>query len=151
MLPFDNTLNGSDGYFCALEGRQQKWKNRLFERIALKSANALISVSAFTAIKTNEVFNLNIDFTVIPNSIKTDDFVPVDQDKNLNQILYFGTIIRKKGVLELANIFNEVHSQRPETELLLLGKDVVDIFENRSTKELFKKRLTNTASKKVIF
>ena len=71
--------------------------------------------------------------------------------KKLNQILYFGTIIRKKGVLELANIFNEVHSQRPETELLLLGKDVVDVFENRSTKELFKKRLTNTALKNVFF
>ena len=144
-------LNGSDGYFCALEGRQQKWKNRLFERIALQSANVLISVSAFTAIKTKEVFNLKRDFTVIPNSIKTDNFVSQDQDKKLNQVLYFGTIIRKKGVLELAIIFNEVHSQRPETELLLLGKDVVDVFENRSTKELFKKRLTNTALKNVFF
>jgi glycosyltransferase involved in cell wall biosynthesis len=61
---------------------------------------------------------------------------------NTNQLLYFGTIIRKKGVLELAEIFNEVVKKEPTATLKLLGKDAVDIFENKSTLLLFKNKLS---------
>lgn len=144
-------LNGSDAYFCKLEGRQQKMKNRIFEKKALETADFLISVSRFTAEKTKEIFGINRKFEIIPNSIEARSFIPSDIEIVPNRILYFGTIIRKKGVLELAKIFNKVIQQRPESELFLIGKDVTDIFENRSTIELFKAQLSKQAQKKMTF
>ena len=142
-------LNGSDAYFCYLEGRKQKFKNRLFEKRALKSADYIISVSAFTAEVTRKIFALKQSITVIPNSIDIEKFSPSNMTIVKNQILYFGTIIRKKGVLELSHIFNEIVSQRPATKLLLIGKDVVDILEKKSTLELFLDRLHPEAKKRV--
>jgi glycosyltransferase involved in cell wall biosynthesis len=138
-------MNGSDGYFCHLEQRQQKWKNRFFEGTALKAADALVSVSAFTAIKTKEIFKIKDSIEVIPNSVDTEKFSPIDIPVVNNRLLYFGTVIRKKGVLELAFIFNEVVKQRPEVELLIIGKDVIDVFDKRSTLEMLKERLSAKA------
>jgi hypothetical protein len=49
-------LNGSDTYFCNLDYRMVKWKNKFHEKRALQKADALLSVP-FTADKTNEIFN----------------------------------------------------------------------------------------------
>jgi L-malate glycosyltransferase len=141
-------LNGSDAYFCELENRKQKWQNRLFEKMALKNADHHISVSRFTAIRTNEIFNLDIPFSIIPNSIEINQFLPVIRKLRESRILYFGTVIRKKGVLELSKIFNEVIKGRPDSELVIIGKDVIDIFENISTIELFRQNLSEKATEK---
>lgn len=138
-------LNGSDGYFCYLEKRKQKIKNYFFERKALKDADAIVSVSDFTARVTKDIFNISKDIPVIYNSLDANKFQPIDIPIVKNQLLYFGTIIRKKGVLELAHIFNEVISQKPESSLILIGKDVVDIFEGESTLKLLIKILSPKA------
>jgi L-malate glycosyltransferase len=140
-------LNGSDGYFCYLDERKQKFKNYIFERKALINADAIVSVSDFTARVTKDIFNINKDIPVIYNSLDTNIFYPLNIPVVKNQLLYFGTIIRKKGVLELAHIFNEVINQKPESSLILIGKDVVDIYEGISTLDLFMKILSPKAKK----
>jgi L-malate glycosyltransferase len=145
FVPHMIRLNGSDGYFCALEKRPQKYKNRLFEKSALKNADSIVSVSEFTGIKTMEVFDLKRKYKVIPNSIRIEDFQASIIEPVPDRILYFGSLIRKKGVLELADIFNRVVRENPEVKLFLAGRDVVDIFENTSTLELFKNKLTQKA------
>ncbi|MFK5983534.1 MAG: glycosyltransferase family 4 protein [Flavobacteriaceae bacterium] len=142
-------LNGSDAYFCNLDNRKQKFKNYFFERRALIGADKVVSVSKFTAQQTNQVFKINKCNTVIHNSIDASKFIPTDHPITKNQILYFGTIIRKKGVLELAKSFNILLEKKPETTLLLVGKDVVDIFENKSTLALFFDILSDKAKKRV--
>lgn len=144
-IPVVIRLNGTDAYFCALDNRKQKLKNRMFERLALKNADEIIAVSEFTGRKTMEVLSLKRNYTVIPNSIRTDDFLPSDKGKLSNTILYFGTIIRKKGVLELAQIFNYTVNIYEDANLLMVGRDVEDIFEKRSTLELFKELLSEKA------
>lgn len=141
-------LNGTDAYFCELEGRPQKFKNRLFEKIALKNADSLVSVSRFTAEKTNAVFGINRKYEIIPNSIELKSFSGSDRSEKSNSILYFGTIIRKKGVLELAYIFNEVIRRKPEAELIMVGKDVIDVLEHEPTIELIKGILSPEALKR---
>ncbi len=140
-VPLVIRMNGSDGYFCFLEKRRQKIKNRFFERRALVKADYLASVSKFTAQITNKVFKLNREIIVIPNGIDVSKFKPAHSKINLKEVLYFGSLIRKKGVLELAGIFNELCELDGEVQLTLLGKDVKDIFEKRSTIELFKERV----------
>ncbi|MFV8440700.1 glycosyltransferase family 4 protein [Flavobacterium sp. LB2P44] len=127
-------LNGSDTYFCHLDQRPVKWVNRFHEKRALKKADGLLSVSQFTADTTNEVFGLKKQFTIIPNSIDLDAFSPDNKNKeNRNTILYFGSLIRKKGLLELPFIFNEVLAKNPNTKLILVGKDVPDVISGNSS------------------
>lgn len=127
-------LHGSDTYFCNLDQRPVKWKNKFHERRALQNADALISVSRFTADITNEVFGLNKKYTIIPNGIDISSFKETEViSSEDNVILYFGSLIRKKGLLELPLIFNEVIKQNHETQLILVGKDVPDIISGNSS------------------
>ncbi|WP_299048802.1 glycosyltransferase family 4 protein [uncultured Polaribacter sp.] len=134
-------LHGTDRYFCKLENRKQRIKNYILEKTALKNANYILSVSNFTAKKTKEIFNLKNKITIIHNGIDTSFFKNNSKITQVNSILYFGTLLRKKGVLELAHIFNEVVQLNPKAKLTLLGRDNKDIFENESTLKLFKTKL----------
>lgn len=149
ICPVVIRLNGSDGYFCYLEKRNQKYKNYQLERIALKGADHIVSVSAFTAEITRKIFDLKLSIPIIPNGIDEKEFSPCQIKINKGQILYFGTIIRKKGVLELAFIFNEIIKKNPECTLLMVGRDVVDVVEKKSTYNIFSTLLDPIAAKKV--
>ncbi|MFV7236103.1 glycosyltransferase family 4 protein [Flavobacterium sp. ZB4R12] len=143
-------LNGSDTYFCHLDQRPVKWINKFHEKRALQKADALLSVSQFTADKTNEVFGLERKFTIIPNSIDIGLFNQNNNDseknKGNNTILYFGSLIRKKGLLELPLIFNEVVKKRPDVKLVLVGRDVSDILSgNVSTWQMMQELFTEEA------
>ena len=148
-------LNGSDTYFCHLDHRPVKWNNKFHEKRALQKADALLSVSQFTANLTNEVFGLQKDFTIIPNSIDVDLFNGDNDNSNtndLNTILYFGSLIRKKGLLELPLIFNEVVQKNPNAQLILIGRDVPDVVSgNASTWALMQELFTQEALKKVTY
>jgi L-malate glycosyltransferase len=129
-------FHGSDAYFCKLDGRPQKWQNRWFEQLALRKVNYLISVSRFTADLTRQLFNLKQPITVIPNSIDVNNFRPHPKEELPNRVLYFGTLIRKKGVLELPTIFNLINARMPEVTFVFAGKDVQDVFTKQSTKAM---------------
>jgi glycosyltransferase involved in cell wall biosynthesis len=172
-------LNGSDTYFCHLDRRPVKWNNKFHERRALEKADGLLSVSQFTADLTNEVFGLQKEFTIIPNSIdsgwfKDNDNSEIIKKSNNEQnristshsisspspsegvgvrkaggedtILYFGSLIRKKGLLELPLIFNEVVRKNPKAKLVLIGKDVSDIITgNTSTWQMMQQLFSEVA------
>lgn len=145
-------LNGSDTYFCHLDYRPVKWKNKFHERRALEKADGLISVSQFTADLTNEVFELHKEFTIIPNSIDVDLFEGNSNNNGKNTILYFGSLIRKKGLLELPFIFNEVIQKNPEAQLILIGKDVPDVISgNPSTWAMMQELFTSEALQNVSY
>ena len=144
-------IHGSDTYFCNLENRPVKKKNFFFEKKALKRANALVSVSEFAGKKTLELFQLNKSFSTIPNAIDSRNFEN-DSPKQFkrNTILYFGTLIRKKGMLELANIFNIIIEKIPEAELIMIGGDAFDIKTGSpSTFDLMKQVFSDKALEQV--
>ena len=145
-------LNGSDTYFCHLDNRPVKRINKFHERRALQKADGLLSVSQFTADLTNEVFGLQKHFTIIPNSIDVSLFNGNNNGNNNKVILYFGSLIRKKGLLELPFIFNEVIQKNPEVQLLLIGKDVPDVVSgNPSTWKMMQELFTADALQKVSY
>ncbi|WP_159017955.1 glycosyltransferase family 4 protein [Algibacter sp. L3A6] len=122
-------FHGSDAYFCKLDQRRQKFKNFVFEKKALKSASAYIAPTTFAGEETAKIFGLNRKkIKTIHNGLQLDQFnneTPESyEDKTL---LYIGTIIRKKGVLELAEIFNKIIETEPLTKLTLIGGDAGDI------------------------
>mgnify|MGYP002233734734 FL=1 len=46
-------------------------------------------------------------------------------NKNTITILYWGTIVEKKGVLDLPLIFNRICEQNDNVKLILIGQDAV--------------------------
>jgi glycosyltransferase involved in cell wall biosynthesis len=144
-------LNGSDTYFCHLDNRPVKWINKFHEKRALQNADGLLSVSQYTADVTNVVFGLDKKFTIIPNPIDTRLFTSNNNDSNAaKNILYFGSLIRKKGLLELPFIFNRVIENNPEAKLILVGKDVSDILSgNSSTWQMMEELFTDRALERV--
>jgi len=146
-------LHGSDAYFCHLDNRIVKWVNKFHEKRALEKADKLLSVSQYTADLTDAIFNLDKKFTIIPNCIDSDFFYLEKKDSTTEkQILYFGSLIRKKGVLELPLIFNEVVENHPDAMLILIGKDVSDVISgNFSTWQMMQSLFSDKAIKNVVY
>lgn len=128
-VPLVIRFHGSDAYFCKLEGRRQKFKNFVFEKMALKNASAFIAPTTYAGVETHKIFGLNRKkIKTIHYGLQLENFENEAPDfYNRNSILYIGTIIRKKGVLELAEIFNKVVEVNPEAKLILIGNDASDI------------------------
>jgi len=151
ICPMIVKLHGSDTYFCHLDSRPVKFWNKFREKRALQNATALLSVSQYTADLTKELFSLERDFTIIPNCIDINKFSTESATKvEENIILYFGTLIRKKGLLELPLIFNEVYKKNNKAKLVIIGRDASDIISgNHSTWAMMQSLFDATALKNV--
>ena len=130
--PLIMRLHGSDTYFCHLEKRSLKWRNRLYEKRAYKKASGIIAVSDFTGNISNQVFSVNRRYKVVPNGINLEYFAP-SPASDPQTILYFGTLIRKKGLLELPHIFNKIHEKNPQAQLVVVGKDAADVLTGNTS------------------
>jgi len=149
-VPLVIRFHGSDAYFCKLDERKQKFKNFIFEKLALKSAKAYITPTTYAGIETQKIFGLNKNkIKTIHYGLKLGDFVNANPSVyERNTILYIGTIIRKKGVLELAGIFNKVIESNPKAKLILVGSDAPDIKTgNASTYSLMENIFSAKAKK----
>lgn len=114
-------LHGSETYFSHFSKLPVKWRIRFAEKRALRNASALVSVSHYTAEVTKAIMNLKKEFKIIPNGIDIKSFGVAGEKPSAPVILYFGTLVRKKGTLELPLIFNKVFEQNPNAKLILVG------------------------------
>ncbi|MFV5686312.1 glycosyltransferase family 4 protein [Flavobacterium sp. GB2R13] len=147
-------FHGSDTYFCHLEKRKQKLKNFWFEKLALQKASALIAPTTFAGTLSKELFGItNKKIQTIHYGLELDKFenpTPENYEKGL--LLYIGTIIRKKGVLELPAIFKLVLQQHPYAKLILIGSDSYDIStQSLSTWALVQNELDKETRDKVTY
>lgn len=150
-VPLVIRMHGSDAYFCKLEGRKQKFKNFVFEKYALKMAKAYIAPTAYAGQETAKIFGLDRSkIKTIHYGLKLENFEnKTPEAYHRNRILYIGTIIRKKGVLELAEIFNKVVDENPKAELMLIGSDSPDIKTGASsTYQLMEEIFTDRAKER---
>jgi glycosyltransferase involved in cell wall biosynthesis len=142
-VPLVIRFHGSDTYFCHIEKRKQKFKNRLFETLAVRKAKGFIAPTKYAGEVSAELFGLHkeqiktihygLDLTQFHNEH------PERFEKGL--VLYIGTIIRKKGVFELPDIFHKVRKQFPKAQLVLIGGDSGDVATgSKSTWELVKQQ-----------
>lgn len=153
-VPLVIRFHGSDAYFCKLEKRKQKFKNYVFEKLALKNAKAFIAPTTFAGKETRKIFSLNKNkIKTIHYGLQLENFenkTPEIYSKNV--ILYIGTIIRKKGVFELAEIFNKVVNKIPDAQLIVIGNDSSDIKTGeKSTYKLVEKIFSERAKKQVSY
>ena len=142
-IPLVIRFHGSDTYFCHLEKRKQKLKNFWFEKLALQKAKAFIAPTTFAGNLSQKLFGLqNKKIQTIHNGLELGKFENSHPEEYQNGLLlYIGTIIRKKGVLELPEIFNQVRQQHPQASLILIGGDSSDIeTQSQSTWQLMQNK-----------
>lgn len=142
-IPLVIRFHGSDTYFCHLEKRKQKIKNFWFEKLAIQKAKAFIAPTTFAGNLSQKLFGLqNKKIQTIHNGLELGKFENSRPEEYQNGLLlYIGTIIRKKGVLELPKIFNQVRQQHPQASLILIGGDSSDIeTQSQSTWQLMQNR-----------
>jgi len=144
-IPLIIRFHGSDAYFCHLENRKQKRKNFWFEKLAINRAEAFIAPTKFAGEVSKDLFNIKgKEIKMIHYGLDLQNFeneTPEEFEKDL--ILYAGTLIRKKGVLELPHIFNKVRKDFPNAKLVLIGGDSFDLKTNsKSTWDLMKSLFT---------
>lgn len=145
-------FHGSDTYFCQLEGRKQKWKNRFFEKNAIGKAVAYIAPTTYAGRESARLFGVpESKVATIHYGLNLDHFVnEISEDFIPNQILYIGTIIRKKGVFQLAEMFSEIVKKTPEAQLILIGADSPDRHTgSNSTWELLQQHFSEPALQNV--
>lgn len=135
-------FHGSDTYFCHIEKRHQKAKNFWFEKLATKNAKAFIAPTTYAGNVSKELFGIkNKRVQTIHYGLELSLFEnpnPKHFEKGL--MLYIGTIIRKKGVFELPEIFKKVRMQFPDAKLILIGGDSSDVkTSSHSTWQLLQK------------
>lgn len=153
-IPHITRLHGTDRYFCRLEGRKQSFKNYFFEKMALDKSSAYIAPTKFAGTKTRELFDLDSKkITTIHYGLNLKHFINSNpEDYYQNRLLYFGTIIRKKGVFDLVKIFEIVLKKNPKAELILIGKDVPDVLTGKtSTYELLKRETPEAVFNQIVF
>ncbi|MEL0455976.1 glycosyltransferase family 4 protein [Flavobacteriaceae bacterium SZ-1-7] len=153
-VPLVIRFHGSDAYFCKLEHRKQKFKNFMFEKMAIKKASAYIAPTTYAGEETRKIFGLNKKkIKAIHYGLQLENFENhTPEIYNKNTILYIGTIIRKKGVFELAEIFNKIVESKPESKLILIGNDAPDIKTGaKSTYKLIEQIFSKEAKNNVSF
>ncbi|SCX92659.1 Glycosyltransferase involved in cell wall bisynthesis [Nonlabens sp. Hel1_33_55] len=153
-IPVVIRLHGSDTYFCHIEKRPQKWKNRFLEKCAVNTAAAFIAPTAFACELSAKLFKIKASrIEVIRHGIQINKFKNERPEDYLSySILNIGTLIRKKGMFQLIQIFNKIVDDFPDATLTLVGGDAPDVATgNNSTWEMMRKQMSPAAVKNVAY
>ena len=153
-IPLVIRFHGSDTYFCHIERRPQKWKNRFFETQAIKNAQAFIAPTHFAGNLSAELFGIvSATVNVIHYGLQLQKFTNNHPEQYRQySLLNVGTLIRKKGVFQLAQIFNKICEEYPEATLTLIGSDAPDISTGGSSSwKLLRKEFTPAALERVTY
>lgn len=153
-LPLVIRFHGSDTYFCHIEKREQKLKNKWFEKLGVRKAKAFIAPTTFAGEKSMELFNLPMDkLKIIHYGLELEKFNnthPSEYDKY--RLLNIGTLIRKKGVFQLIEVFNKLVEIEPKSTLVFIGADSGDVQTgSTSTWELMKDKMTANAAARISY
>lgn len=120
-------LHGSVTYFYELLGiesyKKLIWK--YIERNALGKADKIISVSNFTAQKTKKIFNIKKNIDVIYNGIEINNkYIEKHPQNNVKNFVFAGSLIKKKGIVELIDAWKIFSKDKIDVELHIFGKDI---------------------------
>ncbi|SFF15984.1 glycosyltransferase family 4 protein [Flavobacterium xueshanense] len=153
-VPLVIRFHGSDTYFCHIEKRHQKLKNYWFEKLAVQNAEAFIAPTTYAGNISKKLFGIkNKLVQTIHYGLELNRFEnpnPALFEKGL--LLYIGTVIRKKGVFELPEIFKKVRLLFPEAKLVLIGGDSSDVQTgSHSTWQMLQKEFDTNDLEKVTY
>lgn len=117
-------LHGSHVYFSHERSQVPSHSVGLLEKAALMQADAWISVSEYTARRTQELFRVNRPIHIVHNAAKVSDHFPRKFDyASRRRAVYFGTLAEKKGVLTLVRAWRSFQESHSDWTLTAFGRD----------------------------
>jgi len=149
--------NGNNTYFSSILNIPLKKNTAFYERNLYKKAYAYCAVSAFTANKMKLLFNIEDSITVIYNAvaIQQDEFKTLKNYKDLqefsNPIVFSGTLTPKKGIFELVRAMIVLLKKGVEANLIINGKDAVNIKTGKSVKSELLEMIPQDLMKHFVF
>lgn len=140
-IPLVLKLHGSYSYFSKELQEPVNKRMQAIDEMMWNRADAVIAVTNYTALQNNRLFQtakcIKILYNAIPISDKDEHIKRSD-----NLVFFSGTLIKKKGILELIAAWNSVIKEIPNARLLIFGKGPT---------EPLKALLTNEAMGSVTF
>ena len=152
-------LHGSETYFRTILKERLKWIHKIIEKRSILKANAIISVSDYTLNQTLKIFNMKKKSYLTKTIYNPINISYVDMLMNEfkakkvnNRILYTGTFIRKKGVIDLFKSLEFIFDEIDDAHIVCIGPDSYDIKTgNESTFEVAMKILSKKYHNRVKF
>ena len=125
-IPVIIRAHGSNTFIAKVLGKKPNHLTSFMEQLSYRRADALLSVSKFSAKTTSQAFSLKKKFTVIYNGLEIPFFADI-VERQKNRIIFSGSLTRNKGVFCLIHAFCNLLDRSPETTLEIYGKDSIDI------------------------
>jgi glycosyltransferase involved in cell wall biosynthesis len=123
-VPVVVKLHGSMTYFGGEAGEPVPEPVRVTERQILHGADAVASVSAYTAGRTAVYLDYDRPIKVLYNGIALSTG-PEAIPKDPGQVIFTGSLMAKKGIYQLMKAWNLVHARLPQARLVVYGKGPV--------------------------
>ena len=117
-------LHGSISYFMKEAGTVPSAVIYKTDHDVLHNADAVGSVSKYTALKTAAYMAYDKSIEVLYNGI--DSHIDVQELKEDGLVLFTGSLVEKKGIYQLMKAWNLVHTQVPGARLEIYGKGPVE-------------------------
>lgn len=119
--------------------------------MALRRCDDVAAVSRFAGELSVSLFRLRSEPRVVHNGLDLSAFaVPREECREPLTVLYLGSIVRKKGILDLCQAFSLLLESIPEARLVLVGRDCADALSgSRSTWALCSGLLTEQAKSRI--
>ncbi len=136
--------NGNNTYFHSILNSPLGKNTAFYERNLYKKADAFCAVSAFTADRMKQLYNIDETITVIYNAVEMQDAQPADicADSNtvkisdyINPVVFSGTLTPKKGIYELVNAVLLLLKKGTAVTLIINGKDSLNLTTGQSVKK----------------
>lgn len=113
------------GHHFLAENGKINWRKAFKEKLSFKKADAFIAVSNHVKIQTELLLGFNNKMvTQIYNPIDLNLFCPIySSTTNYFNIMFVGTVYKKKGIIQLLDAFNIVKKIIPNANLEIYGPD----------------------------
>jgi len=121
-IPVIARLHGSSSYFGAEMGSHPGRIPFQLERASLRRADFICSTSRYAAVRTTELFHLNVSIHhILYNPVEVPS--SVCRVRSPHSVVYTGTLAVKKGIVQLIKAWPAVHRLFPQAMLHIYGKD----------------------------
>ena len=117
-------MHGSHHFWCRTLLQKRRLSRLLLEQLGIRSAHRLCAVSRYTAEVTRLAMHLaKRPIEILYNPVDTDRLIPSPESVVKNRIVFVGSIVRKKGIMELCLSMAHVVKRYPDAELIVAGRD----------------------------
>lgn len=122
-------MHGAHSAYAYYEGRRMPRFLNFIEKRNISLANGLVAVSQHIGELTLNAFRLEKEYRVIYNGVDTNVFFPRKTESDKREILFVGTVSRRKGIFELFQAMPKILEIVPDARLTIVGRLPTDPIE----------------------